>query len=291
MSSSPHLSRRQFLTLLSLGVGAAVPIPTFAQTPPPSIPIPPSLMLHSRESREGFMTGLMTGIREQGWQAITYLEYLRRVAAEESVENTVLISIDDIACTVDNLSFDYFVRMYDWVNEAGGKATFALITRPDLVQDDAKWDVVASWVENGFELATHTASHQTFNAPDTSQRLDFDAADFSRQIVDSAALIQEKLGERSIDYQVKTLITPFGSGWNRQTMAIHEGVQTACKAAGIKVVVGIVDGREPLPAADFTHDEAVLYVGRTPPGYVTQPDGTQTLTLQRTLYYLEHWAK
>jgi len=293
MTDLAPFSRRQFLSLVSLGAAALLPLPVLAQddVPARTVNIPPSLMLHSRESREHFMGDVMAGIAQRGWEAITYLDYLQRAQTGLSVENTVLISIDDISCAAGNLSFEYFQRMYGWVRDGGGVATFGVITEPDKPQDEARWDILAGWVAEGFELATHTSNHLPFNAAEGGQRPDFSQADFTYEIADSARMIEQKMAERGLDYQVRTLITPFGSGWDRESASVYEGVRAACLEAGISFVVGIVDGRDPLPTATLSEPDALAYVGRTPPGYPTNAEGVRTLDAPLTLAYLEGWIK
>lgn len=271
-------------------MAALLPLPSqAAQTADAAVNIPPGLMLHSRESRYRFLTDLMAGIDARGWQTITHLEYLARAQSGDSIDDTLLISIDDITCIHGNPSFEYFQRMYDWISAAGGTATFGVITRPDFDQDESKWDIVAGWVENGFELATHTSNHLPFNEPSGIQRRDWSQDDFNREIVDSAQLIEQKLRERGLDYKVRTLITPYGSGWNRDAGTVFEKVRLACLEAGITFVVGIVDGRDPLPVSTFDDPDALLYVGRTPPGYIPNSEGGQTLDAALTLAYLDSW--
>lgn len=289
------LSRRQFLSLLPLGMAALLPLSSLsaqspAQTTQAAVNIPPSLMLHSRESRYRFLMDLMAGIEARGWQTITYLEYLARAQNGDNLDDTALISIDDVSCIHGNPSFEYFQRMHDWIYAQGGTATFGVITRPDFDQDEAKWDILAGWVENGFELATHTANHVPFNEPDGRERRDMSQDAFNLEIVASARMIEDRMRARGLDYKVRTLITPYGSGWNRDTGTVFEKVRLACLEAGITFVVGIVDGRDPLPAAAFDDLDALLYTGRTPPGYIPNSEGGQTLDAALTLDYLDGWV-
>lgn len=286
------LSRRNFLQMgVALGAATILPPRIIAQEDAPdTVLIPPSIMLHSRESRYTFLTTLMAGINERGWETITYQEYLRRAVEGESLDGTILISIDDIEGVRGNPSLEYFNRIAEWIGEAGGTATFGVITQPEMEHDEASWDVIANWARDGFELATHTATHPTFNAPDTSPRHDFDQGDMDYQIVESARMIEGKMADRDIDITVQTLITPFGSGWNRETFAIHPGIVTACETAGIRFVVGIVDGRDALPRADFESDDAVIYTGRTPPGYLPDNGEGRALDADLTLGYISGWG-
>ncbi len=289
------LSRRRFLWWMALvGAAGVMQLPTAAQsddeaTAPLPVVVPPCLMLHSRESREGFIDGLMKGIAARDWNTITYAEYFRRARAGESVDGCVIISIDDITGAADNLSFDYFARMKTWIERAGGTAVFGVITAPDKAQDPARWDAMAQWVRDGFELATHTANHFPFNEADGRQRRDLSQEVFDREIAQSAQFIQDRLAERDVLYQVTTLITPFGSGWHRETAKVFEAVHSACVTGGIRMVAGIVDGRAPVPADAFDAPESVIYMGRTPPGYLASASGGQTLDTALTLAYLEQW--
>lgn len=292
----PHINRRQFLKL-TLGATATLIFHnniraqdiTPQATPEEYVWIPPILMLHSRESRHRFLTGLMQFINDNDYEAITLIEWMHRAIAHRLTERELIITIDDIAPTRGNPSFDYFKRMYEWIQQAGHTAVFGVITRPDQEHDPALWDEIARWAEHGFEFATHTSHHSTFNAPNTSPRRDFTQADYTREIVDSADYIATEFARRHIEMPVQTLITPYGSGWNIATHTIHDGIIEACLQADIKTVVGIVDGRGAIPYTDLTQTDTILYMGRTPPGYVLADDGTQRLDLALTQYYLTHW--
>jgi hypothetical protein len=191
-----------------------------------------------------------------------------------------------------NRSFPTFRKMHDQYKAAGVVGVFAVITRPDVPQDDALWDEVAGWVEEGFELATHTSYHSTFNAYDTSPRLDFKAEDYRIEIVDSATLIEEKMRERGIDYRVRTLITPFGSGYSYRLPRheIHEGIMAACAQTNIKYVVGIVEGQAPVSMAALRPDNTdLVYMGRMSPKYQKNETGVDVPQGDGTFRFLNYW--
>jgi hypothetical protein len=127
--------------------------------------------------------------------------------------NPLIISIDDISMAHQGCPrFDKIVQMKEWIEVAGVTAVYGVITepngQPDREQDEACWDLIQSWVEAGFELATHTSYHSCFNAKDTTARSDFTAVDYEAEIVRSANLIEQKLGKRGMQYSVQTLILP-----------------------------------------------------------------------------------
>lgn len=308
--SSPHpngLSRREFLRLVwgaasGLGVAAlglpgapaqAQEITPLPEVEHPPVAIPPSLMLHSRDARPIFTQTLIEQLRAAGYRPTTYLEWERALKAGEPVERPTVISIDDITMAQGNGTFRTFRTMYEWYRDAGVPAVFGVITKPDQPQDEERWDEVAEWVRNGFELATHTSYHPTFNAPDTGPRRDFSARDYEREIVDSARFIEEKLQARGIEnYQVRTLITPYGSGYSyhRPVREVHEGIRLASTQTNIKFVVGIVEGRGHLNSSLLQDDnQELIYLGRTPPAYDKNEEGRDVPNGHRTFRYLDRW--
>jgi peptidoglycan/xylan/chitin deacetylase (PgdA/CDA1 family) len=265
----------------------------------PLVSVPPSLMLHSADGRFDFLPPLLDRLNQHGFQATTYQTWYRQYRQQQPVINPIIISIDDIslaerAC----LAFNTFVRMKNWLAAAGMTAVYAVITepivngQPQRQQDEVRWDMMQAWVEEGFELASHTSYHSNFNAVDTGPRPDFTAVDYEAEIVRSAHLIETKLGERGLAYQVQTLITPYGSGYSYQlpAPAIHPGICLACQQTNIKFVVGIAQGREPLPLLELLDETTLLYTGRLAPIYVTsEQDGAIRPYLPSTWTLIQAW--
>lgn len=298
----PKVNRRDFLKMLG-AVGAYAFLPMdIGQIVPPASPswvnIPPSLMLHSPDGTPDFLPQLLEYLQQDGFTATTYKTWYHGLLTNNPILNPLILSIDDISLAQAGCaSFGRFVQMKDWIKAAGGTAVFGVITEPVIngqpqrAQDEARWDMMQTWIEEGFELATHTSYHSNFNAMDTGPRPDFRAIDYEAEIVRSAHLIETKLSERQIDYKVETLIMPYGSGYSYQLPepAIHSGILDACQQTNIKFVVGIVEGREPLARELFDAPQAVPYVGRLPPAYLTDADGQRQPLAEQTASWLRSW--
>ena len=254
--------------------------------------VPPSLMLHSRDDYWLFADTLIRNFKKNSYNATTYQGWEQAIRAGTPIERPVIVSIDDITMAQGNRSFPTFRKMHDQYKAAGLVGVFAVITRPDVRQDEALWDEVAGWVEEGFELATHTSYHSTFNAFDTSPRIDFKPEDYSIEIIESAQLIEEKMRDRGIDYKVRTLITPFGSGYSygMPRHEIHPGITEACARTNIKFVVGIVEGKEPVNSATLALDNTdLVYMGRMSPKYQIDEKGANVPQGDGTFRFLNYW--
>jgi hypothetical protein len=187
--------------------------------------------------------------------------------------------------------------MKEWIQAAGMTAVFGVITEPVIngvpqrEQDEARWDVVRGWLDEGFELATHTSYHSNFNAVDSGPRPDFTAVDYEAEIVRSANLIEAKLAERGLDYAVKSLIMPYGSGYSYKLTPsqVHAGIVQACRQTNIEFVVGIAQGRTPLSIYSLLDAQALAYVGRLPPAYLVDSDGRSLPYADLTLSWLLSW--
>jgi peptidoglycan/xylan/chitin deacetylase (PgdA/CDA1 family) len=250
-------------------------------------------MLHTRDNRQGFLPPLLERLQGAGIQSITYKAWRQRALNRMLTDdNLVMLVVDDLSMAQGNPSFEAFERMCGWFREAQMPAVFAIITAHDQPQVAGRWDTVAGWAAEGFELATHTAYHSNLNAEDTTPRGDFRAANYRFEITDSARFIEEQVRARGLlHYTVSTLVTPYGSGYAYQQPqpALHAPVVEACRAASIRMVVGIVQGRDPLPLAALRDD--VVYLGRTPPGYRHDEDGALLPDTGITFRYLDDWRQ
>jgi hypothetical protein len=305
-SVSTGITRRGFLqAAVGLCAQAAI-VPWVSSLMPPSVtadrlaPVPPSLMLHSADGRADFLPPLLETLNRHGFQSTTYQEWYHRWQQNQSINNPIIISIDDISVAQQGCpAFAVFSQMKTWLQEAGMTAVYGVITEPVIngqpqrAQDEARWDLMQAWVEEGFELASHTSYHSNFNALDSGPRADFRAVDYETEIVRSAALIEAKLGERGLDYRVQTLITPYGSGYSykQPEPAVHPGIIAACRQTNIKFVVGIAQGRAPLPLASLLNAEAVVYTGRIPPAYLAEGDEVARPVAGQTWSWLQAWRE
>lgn len=254
------LTRREFIQWLTTSItfiGGEILLPTLASRDEiRTIPAPPSLMLHSRH--RWLLPDIVNWLIADGFTGMTYLDLDRVLNAEiELPEKPIIITIDDIAMDKGNPNFETFAAMHDTLVQANFAGVFGVITRPDWQQSDERWAQVAAWTQQHIELANHTASHTMLDNPRWME------ADYEIEIVASAQTIAQYTGQA-----VKTLITPYGSGYHQQRNEVNPAVVAACQRAGIRFVVGIVEGRQPLPL-NPAHDD-VLYLGRTVPG----PDNT-----------------
>lgn len=294
---SARLSRRDFLLTcgrLGLLAGTGLFMGSLHAEAPDAIleEVPPTLMLHSRDNVYAFQNTLIKKLKLNNYATTTYQAWEQAVANGTPHDRRVILTIDDISMSKGNRSFASFRQMYETYKAAGMVTVFAVITRPDLPQDEARWDEVASWVREGFELATHTSYHTNLNLTDSTPRPDLTEADYTAEIVDSATLIEEKMRARGIDYKVRTLVTPFGSGYS-YAQPIHEidpAVVAACAKTNIKFVVGMVDGKLPIERASLEPgNNDLVYLGRTPPFYEKDTSGKDVPQGEHTFGYLHHW--
>jgi hypothetical protein len=258
------MNRRAFLaSMLGLGVSVYWPqISSASEQPATAVMVPPSLMLHSRHWR--IFPELLRQLREVGYQGITYQEWEHNSVPE----NPILISIDDLSLTAGNPAFEYFERMNQEAAAQSMNVTFGIITRPDEAQDDARWNTLREWIDQGMEMATHTAFHSNLDNPR------FTALDYEAEIIDSAAMIYERTGQ-----PVLTLITPFGSGYDILTQHVNPGVLDAAQAAHLRYVVGITTGLRHVHGLLQAGD--IIYAGRANP--------SDEFTINDSLYYLQYW--
>jgi hypothetical protein len=295
-----RVNRRDFLKMLGAAGSYAAILPLgMEQFVSPAatewVNIPPSLMLHSPDGTADFMPPLLDNLHQAGFTMTTYQAWYQGVITDNPIPNPIILSIDDTLVRSGPSTFETFVQMKDWIRVAGGTAVYGVITTPVIngqaqrEQDEARWDMTQLWVEEGFELATHTSYHSNFNALDTGPRPDFTAVDYEAEIVRSAELIESKLDERQVNYSVETLILPYGSGYSYQLPepAIHSGIVAACRRTNIRFAVGIAHGREPLSRGRFDND--ILYVGRIPPAYATGLDERREPHAEQTLTWLQSW--
>lgn len=303
LAAEVKVSRRNFLKMLGAAGSYAAILPLgMEQFVSPAatewVNIPPSLMLHSPDGTADFLPPLLDILHRAGFTMTTYKAWYQGVITDNPIPNPVILSIDDITLVRSGPStFETFVQMKNWIKAAGGTAVYGVITTPVIngqaqrEQDEAQWDMMQIWVEEGFELATHTSYHSNFNALNTGPRPDFTAVDYVAEIAASAQLIEAKLAERQMDYQVETLILPYGSGYSYQLPepAVHSGIVNACRQTNIRFAVGITHGKEPLPRRRFDNPEDILYVGRIPPAYITNLDGRKNPHAEQTSAWLQSW--
>jgi peptidoglycan/xylan/chitin deacetylase (PgdA/CDA1 family) len=238
------------------------------QIPPPEmIAVPPSLMLHSRH--RWILPDILEYLAEDGYTGITYNDLDLAIAGEITLpEKPILITIDDLSPVRGNPSHSYFAAMKDSLVEFGFKGTFAVNTWPDDEPDEAQWEEIAGWPDDGIALETHAAHHSNLDDPN------FTESDYQIEIVDSAQYIAQWT-----QVPVRALVTPYGSGYDHETGMINPNVVAACLQADIRFVVGIIGGRDPIPKN--TAPDEVLYVGRVGPGLTDDLFGAR--------YEIEHW--
>jgi hypothetical protein len=239
------LTRRQFLknTLAGIAMFALRDIPLTTET----LTIPPALMLHSRHHEQ--LPELLEMLSERGYMGINYHDLLRASKGEIRLpKKPILISIDDITMVKGNPGFKIFRKMKNALVSYGFRGSFAVITRPDLPQDEDLWAEAAEW--QGISLESHTSYHSNLDNPN------FTEVDYQAEIVDSTALIEQYTGK-----SVSALITPFGSGYDAVNGYVKEPILAACQDARLPFVVGIVGGRGVLPPTEHT-----AYMGRATMG-------------------------
>lgn len=255
-------------------------------------------MLHSKHAKLENLVPFLDMIQTNGYTATTYSEWLESVNSQTAIEKPVLISCDDLTLVSGGINFLTFRKMKEEFRKRKMKATFGLITQPVVQangtlevlreQNQDQWNELVEWIEQGMEIATHTSHHQTLSSSNSTPRSDFRQTDFEEEIVDSALLIEDELAKRNFKYKVRTLITPFGSGYSysQPVQEIHPQVQKACEKAGVKFVVGIAGGRDPVEINTFTENDGVVYVGRTQPS-----EDSKGLNPSSTTWRINQWNK
>lgn len=263
-----NLSRRHFLKFFgAASLGLLLPgIPHTLNLTSDTL-VPPSLMLHSRHWR--VLPELLDRLLGEGYTGITYIQWEQSLLFGTPLPlKPVLISVDDITMAEGTATFDYFARMKKMFDRVAYKATFSVITRPDLNQDDQHWSEVAQWTLQGFELATHTSHHSVLDNPKWVDQ------DYKVEIGDSAAMITARTGQ-----PVRTLVTPFGSGYDIKTQTINPQVVKACRESNIRFVVGIATGKKHMHLDAQAGD--VIYMGRIAPG--------NDYPVNDALYFIKWW--
>lgn len=302
MAQKTKVNRRDFLKMLgAFGSYSILPLGAgnlFSSVRQALVNVPPSLMLHSADGNSDFLPQLLEYLNQNDFTLTTYQAWHRGLLQNSPVSNPVILSIDDISLAKSGChSFKTFVQMKEWIKAVGGTAVYGVITQPVIgdkpvrEQDESRWDMMQAWVEAGFELASHTTYHSNFNARDSGPRSDFTVADYDAEIVQSAQLIEGKLRERGIKYKVESLILPYGSGYAYKLPqpSIHAGIANACRKTNIKFVVGIPQGQGPIPLARFHNPDELIYVGRVPPVYFTEPGGGHMPQAAQTAVQLALW--
>lgn len=272
------LNRREFLKLVTLGTTLTLNARLIRlsagsdeedeQIPPPAmIAVPPSLMLHSRH--RWILPDILEYLSEQDFTGITYNDLDQAIAGQITLpEKPILITIDDLSPIRGNPSHHYFAAMKDSLDEFGFKGTFAINTWPDDEPDEAQWQEIAAWVDDGMALETHAAHHSNLDNAALSD------ADYETEIVESARYIAHWT-----QVPVRALVLPYGSGYDHETGTLNLKVVAACQHAGIRFMVGIIGGRDPI--AKYAEPDQVLYVGRVGPGLTDDLAGAR--------YEIEHW--
>lgn len=296
----PTLSRRDFLQSLS-GVFAAAILPKMPDfnlgiTDTALVPIPPSLMLHSPHGRGTFLANLLPKLKASGFTATTYKAWLASVKSGNLIEKPLLISIDDLTLSQDvTYAWETFSAMQQVIQDANMVATFGVITTPVIggvvcrQQDQRRWDLMADWVSDGFELATHTTFHSCFSNKYSLPRNDFAQTDYDVEICESAELIESQLQTRGIDYQVETLILPYGSGYSyaQPQPKVHDGIVNACRKTNVRAIAGIPQGQAPLERGQIRSQWEQLYMGRLNPAVSAE----KKLDIANTVKILEQWSQ
>lgn len=252
------------------------------------IDVPPSLMLHSGDIKHNFILPLIEKIKANGYETLTYHEWGDRASRGDLPERPIIISVDDLCMAKGVPSFPYFRQAFELFNEADMKIVFGINTRQEMPQDSSRWSEVYGWAKKGHELATHTSYHSNFSSDDSSPRSDFSQHNYDVEIIDSARMIEQQMGKRGLDYQVRSLILPFGSGFSYSLpkQEIDPAIVRACRSTNIQYVVGIIGGRKvELPQITSEEVDSLIYVGRTPPAYNSE---RQPLA-DRTLNYFINW--
>jgi len=265
------LKRRDFLKLLAVSgiVFTAQALPFQAALADEAIPMPTSLMLHSRHHR--IFPQILDYLTEEGYIGITYRDLENALFGRFSLpEKPILISIDDLCMAQGNPSFEHFASMKNTLVNYGFRGTFGIITRPDCPQDDSRWAEITTWLRDGIALESHTAYHSNLDNPN------FDDDDYIAEIVTSAQTIHERTGS-----DVRALITPYGSGYNYQSDRVNPWVMAACRHAGLRFIVGISEGREALAMRPRPRD--VFYVGRI------QPWGENEVVIADSIQQIGEW--
>lgn len=264
-------SRRNFLKMaVGAALVAALPSQAFgADKNAASIAVPRSLMLHSRHQKQ--LPELLDTLCEQSYNGITY-EDLYQAAFNDIVlpKNPFLLTIDDLSMSVGVPSFKIFEKMKVTLDTYQFKATFGIITRPDLPQDDGLWAEVKTWGETGYGLENHTSYHSNLDNPNWVED------DYHTEIGDAAWEIRTRTGQPA-----HAIITPFGSGYDHDHKRLNPMIAAACRRARIPFVVGIVGGREAIELP--LYERRAAYLGRCTMGI----DDTNA----SGIWEVEHWAQ
>lgn len=166
-------------------------------------PTPKSLMLHSWYGVQNTRR-LAEAIIDRGWVTYTYRQVYELWDRGKCVpENVVLVSLDDFYSVYENrVLFD----MADIFTEYGLVMTLGLITRTDSWgQNPALWEKYKFYLENGFEIASHSVYH--------ANPYELEIKYLKRELELSYEMICENLGTCP-----KTYILPYGIAWDYEKL-------------------------------------------------------------------------
>lgn len=166
-------------------------------------PTPKSLMLHSWYGVQDTKR-LAEAIVGKGWVTYTYSQVYDLWDKGQCVpENVILVSLDDFYSVYeDKVLFD----MADVFIDYGLVMTLGLITRTDSWgQDPDLWEKYKFYLENGFEIASHSVHHEN--------PYNLDIKYLKQELEVSHEMICENLGACP-----ETYILPYGLGWNYEKL-------------------------------------------------------------------------
>lgn len=221
---------------------ASVPKANVAGTP--DYQTPPSLMLHSHSVE--FLPDFLDLLQEEGYTTITYRNLNNYVISGTPVpDKLIIISIDDYG---PNRITNSLRRMAEELKSREMVAVLGLVPGHLSEMD---WKYLDSLERDGFEIASHTSSHQYL--PGQPEWL------LQEEIADSYLSISEHL-----DSPV-SLILPYGVHKN------DSRIFKIAKETGYSYIVGI-------PGGEQFHLPAPFYVGRDTPKLTSVSDTLVKLT-------------
>ncbi len=181
-------------------------------------PTPKSLMLHSWYGVQNTRR-LAEAIIDKGWVTYTYNQVYDLWDKGQCVpENVVLVSLDDFYSVYEN---KVLFSMADTFIDYGLVMTLGLITRTDYWgQEPILWEKYKFYLENGFEIASHSAHH--------ANPYELDIKYLKQELELSFDMICKNLGTCP-----ETYILPYGTAWDYdKLLAIAEPLYRAVVSIG-----------------------------------------------------------
>ncbi|HVO41992.1 MAG TPA: polysaccharide deacetylase family protein [Aggregatilineales bacterium] len=245
-------SRRDFLKILCLLAGGALLRPAWqinAAAGP--IPIPPTIMLHSKDRWK--LVNILRWLRDNGYNSLTYRQFLDVIQGNAALpDRPIILTIDDVG---SSFILPYYMAMVEAVERQGYTGVLGVVTRDSPLKNPDNWATLRGMADRGWQLDTHTTHHHVLPQVKTLDEL-------RAEIVDSAQMIIDGTGQTPT-----SLIVPYANPYLRGGK-FDQRIFDVSTEGNLSFVVGMKEGRFVNPI-----DHAPYYLGRVGVGMDSTQEG------------------